>query len=120
MAPVMRASVPLRIGADARVVSRGAAASSSAQSRSAPVSRRAVLRRSSNGTDALDLERVAQIEQEIIRQVRRRGWDARAPCGTRREEKPGPGGCAPGLRLGKHGAAFARAPSAAAVSYVPS
>ena len=119
MAPVMRTPMPLRVVADARCVSRGAGALGTVSTRQAP-SRRAVLRRSTNGADALDLERVAQIEQEIIRQVRSRGWDARAPCGTRREEKPGPGGCAPGLRLGKHGAAFARAPSAAAVSYVPS
>ena len=69
MAPVMRAPMPLRVGADARCVSRAAGALGTVSTRQAP-SRRAVLRRSTNGADALDLERVAQIEQEIIRQVR--------------------------------------------------
>jgi hypothetical protein len=82
MAPVMRVPVPVRVVADASCVSRGVARVSSVSTRPA-LSRRAVLRRSGNGADALDLERVAQIEQEIIRQVRASRVLRAAPCVAR-------------------------------------
>ena len=92
MATSLRMPVFAVTGAPAARTSRAAFAGQGARR---PAGRRVVLRRSQNGADKLDLDRVAKIEEEITRQAR-----ARSGCLRRRSPNRGwRQRLAPALRL---------------------
>ena len=80
MATSLRMPVIAVAGAPAVRTSRAAFAVGARR----PAGRRVVLRRSQNGADKLDLDRVAKIEEEITRQARSR-------CGCLQQRSPNRG-----------------------------